>query len=213
MATITTEQRIAELESQVAQLLALLAPQATGDQQIEELPNLPFGEVADDDLLVIADVSDTTDDPGGTTKNVKMDVIADYMPTLTIPGNNNEVLTSDGAGGLVAESGFTFNGNRLTITPSSNDVNISSNNAAGVNCFDVYSTGNLYTRGASITMANGRNWLLINTASHFEVYDGSASASRGSCDRSAAAVASPGSGSAAPGLRRVGRRSVPCSRA
>ena len=60
---------------------------------------------------------------------------ADVAPS----GNNNEVLTDDGSGGVVSESNFTYDGSKVSIA---GDVYLTgSGDVYGANAMDIYTTG------------------------------------------------------------------------
>ncbi len=61
----------------------------------------------------------------------------------TVPGSDNEILTSDGAGGIVAESNFTYDGpnGTLTLNRSWDKVNtVSVSNPSSGQVIDTFAT-------------------------------------------------------------------------
>jgi len=67
------------------------------------------------DLFHVVVTGDTTQSPQGSSYYATISDLQTVLSGATVPGLNNEVLTSDGSGGIVSESNLTFDGNLLFV--------------------------------------------------------------------------------------------------
>lgn len=145
--------------------------------------------IADNDRLYIVDVSDTTDDPTGTSKHATAEQLADYVnsiPTLVIPGDDTYQLdppnaphdctilyTSDyGDGGhftLPATANSPEVGTRyfIVVKPSTNldSAFLELRKASGANLYTTYMTTDDRPIHVTLTYlgSNVWTWDIINS--------------------------------------------------